>query len=532
MKSKNLSLLFLSTVFILTTAIISQAQDVIVEPGEIDFGYVGIGSSGWPDGNQALTVSNQSDYGLVLRVSWEVEDERGGFELLTLEAAEARLAIRMICDAAWCYRHVHLEDPSDIEEIIEGGYWLPDSGLLEQWNFDFIGSNPITQVQAVSTEQMPDGPDRLVLFDMEYLRFANGQYTYGSVGEFVLLSRESREFIAAYTPYEEGEVHGTMILSWYGDNSMRCNLSADGYMPQFLALSTQDINFGYVPLDGHSRRMIDIWNISGIFLRADFEFSDPERFAINNHYIEDVQNTLLDIAAAVEQFREDHGEYPSSVGRLLELNYLNISEHLLDRWSFTLIGRNPVRCVEAVSTAEYEGGAGHVVLYYLQTKRFSGFGDREYTFLGNNCENTYYITFHPQSEGRFEEELRIIARHSDDRIIPSQEFTVRLTGEAVLSTPLIPHPSSFILLSAYPNPFNNQTTVTFTLPHPGPVSLSVFDPQGRRVTDMTTPTILPTGANRLTLEAGGLPSGSYLLRLEFGSQVQTRSSALKLMLVK
>ena len=42
-------------------------------------------------------------------------------------------------------------------------------------------------------------------------------------------------------------------------------------------------------------------------------------------------------------------------------------------------------------------------------------------------------------------------------------------------------PSRTVLLPAYPNPFNPETTLAFDLAQPGPARLEVFDLAGRRV---------------------------------------------------
>ncbi|MBK6418053.1 MAG: T9SS type A sorting domain-containing protein [Ignavibacteria bacterium] len=43
------------------------------------------------------------------------------------------------------------------------------------------------------------------------------------------------------------------------------------------------------------------------------------------------------------------------------------------------------------------------------------------------------------------------------------------------------HPSSIVLEQNYPNPFNPSTTIRFTLPHSGPVSVEVFSALGEHV---------------------------------------------------
>lgn len=88
----------------------------------------------------------------------------------------------------------------------------------------------------------------------------------------------------------------------------------------------------------------------------------------------DAQATIGAIYNSVKMFRQDYGEDPSSVEELQEQEYLEIDEGTLRQWSFSLIGSNPITQIEAVSTAEMKGGAGHVVLFDVETGRFTGYG--------------------------------------------------------------------------------------------------------------------------------------------------------------
>lgn len=88
----------------------------------------------------------------------------------------------------------------------------------------------------------------------------------------------------------------------------------------------------------------------------------------------DAQATVGAIYNSVKMYRQDFGEDPASVEMLQELEYLTIDEGTLRQWSFSLIGNNPITQIEAVSTAEMKGGAGHVVLFDVQTGRFTGYG--------------------------------------------------------------------------------------------------------------------------------------------------------------
>jgi type II secretion system protein G len=87
----------------------------------------------------------------------------------------------------------------------------------------------------------------------------------------------------------------------------------------------------------------------------------------------DAQSTIGAIHNAVKMYYQDLGTYPSDVDELETLGYLTMDDGTKRQWEFTLIG-DPIAQIEAVSTAEMKGGAGHSVLYDVQTGRYIGYG--------------------------------------------------------------------------------------------------------------------------------------------------------------
>jgi hypothetical protein len=73
-------------------------------------------------------------------------------------------------------------------------------------------------------------------------------------------------------------------------------------------------------------------------------------------------------------------------------------------------------------------------------------------------------------------------------------------------------PESFKLDGNYPNPFNPQTTITFSLEESAQVRLSVYDMLGRELQVLVNGVLQP-GSYDATFDAGELPSGTYLYRL-------------------
>ncbi|TKJ41297.1 hypothetical protein CEE37_06425 [candidate division LCP-89 bacterium B3_LCP] len=79
--------------------------------------------------------------------------------------------------------------------------------------------------------------------------------------------------------------------------------------------------------------------------------------------------------------------------------------------------------------------------------------------------------------------------------------------EGISIQPVIPE--TFLVTSAYPNPFNPETTIEFDLPEYSEVTLSIFNMQGQKVTDLLYGQ-MEAGHYRATWNASGYPSGTYI----------------------
>jgi hypothetical protein len=77
----------------------------------------------------------------------------------------------------------------------------------------------------------------------------------------------------------------------------------------------------------------------------------------------------------------------------------------------------------------------------------------------------------------------------------------------------------FKLSKNYPNPFNPQTTIEFTLLETVPVKLQVYNVLGQNVATLANGT-LTAGMHRINFNASALPSGLYFYELRVGNQSQ------------
>ena len=86
-------------------------------------------------------------------------------------------------------------------------------------------------------------------------------------------------------------------------------------------------------------------------------------------------------------------------------------------------------------------------------------------------------------------------------------------------------PDNIELLSAYPNPFNPTTQVSFTLKEPQKVNVSIYDVAGREVAVLVNDQ-KAAGTHVFTFDAGDLSSGVYIIQLRTPNSIQSQKITL------
>ncbi len=102
--------------------------------------------------------------------------------------------------------------------------------------------------------------------------------------------------------------------------------------------------------------------------------------------------------------------------------------------------------------------------------------------------------------------------------VPSGEIRGQLTRVQTSDTE--DRPAAFRLQGAWPNPFNPETRIQFSLPESRQVQLMVHDMQGRRVTTLVDG-LLQGGEHSVLFDAAGLASGVYSYTLSAEGQRQS-----------
>ncbi len=88
-------------------------------------------------------------------------------------------------------------------------------------------------------------------------------------------------------------------------------------------------------------------------------------------------------------------------------------------------------------------------------------------------------------------------------------------------------PVVFTLEQNYPNPFNPSTSIEYSIPQDGFVTLKVYNSLGQEVSRLVN-NFTKAGSHSVTFNAGSFASGIYYYKIESGSQVMVK----KMMLLK
>ncbi len=89
-----------------------------------------------------------------------------------------------------------------------------------------------------------------------------------------------------------------------------------------------------------------------------------------------------------------------------------------------------------------------------------------------------------------------------------------------------PAPETFSLTGNFPNPFSGETTVTFNVPEPASLSVSVYDMLGRQVWSQQGIRVASGFDQRVELQLSDLPAGSYLYRVTASRGAQAPQTGL------
>ena len=168
-----------------------------------------------------------------------------------------------------------------------------------------------------------------------------------------------------------------------------------------------------------------------------------------------------------------------------------------------------------MTQAVFDGGGGGVVYWepaWISTSCYTPWG------RGSHWENAAFFDF-----------------NEDNEVLPGIDFINHAYDFPEGRTGPLPDPPTSVgreelpvsvkLSENYPNPFNPETTIEYTLPRAEAVRLAVYDLRGREVARLVDG--IQQAANyQVRFDGSGLPSGVYLYRLETPGHVLTRRMIL------
>jgi len=96
-------------------------------------------------------------------------------------------------------------------------------------------------------------------------------------------------------------------------------------------------------------------------------------------------------------------------------------------------------------------------------------------------------------------------------------------GDLLLNKSMIA--DDFEVTELFPNPFNNETSVSFSIPESGIVNVNLYDLSGRELLSIFNGG-LNAGVHRVLIESGDMTSGVYLLKINFSNISLSRKVVL------
>jgi hypothetical protein len=97
--------------------------------------------------------------------------------------------------------------------------------------------------------------------------------------------------------------------------------------------------------------------------------------------------------------------------------------------------------------------------------------------------------------------------------------------QTAVNKPSENNPSRFTLSQNYPNPFNASTTINYKLQQKSHVDLNIFDIQGRSIATLVD-AVVNAGSYQVNFDAGRLPSGVYIIKLQANGLMQLKKMTL------
>lgn len=161
----------------------------------------------------------------------------------------------------------------------------------------------------------------------------------------------------------------------------------------------------------------------------------------------------------------------------------------------------------------YIANASRGVLNY-QTGALNSPVFRVYTnddTVGFGSVDSLLLVFAPQVQGYYQSELLL---STNDGVFRVPLYGTAVSGDANEEISAVK--KEFSIIGNYPNPFNGNSSLRYSIYTPGAVTIALFSVNGERVKELFNGEQI-AGEHTLRIEMSGLPSGIYFVRMQSGT---------------
>jgi len=265
----------------------------------------------------------------------------------------------------------------------------------------------------------------------------------------------------------------------------------------FASGNTQKLQNGNVLITtvGGGGRSLEVTSNGNIVWEANYNLSLPNGAVYRAHRIPGLYSAAFSVL--INNFMESGDD----VGVYLPEGTSEIS--------FTLENEGSYDLVLSIQLDDYAGWFGiqtdQIILAPNESEIISFIGNVSVTDTGNPITISVTPVNHPEKQ----------------KVIDVNGYTSPLSNEAELIL------NRFVLMPAFPNPFNPNTTIQYSVKNSESISLEIVDVSGR-VVEILLDDIIEPGNHEIAWNARNQPSGIYFVKLTSGERLQTQ----KLILLK
>lgn len=260
---------------------------------------------------------------------------------------------------------------------------------------------------------------------------------------------------------------------------------------------------------------------------------------LNSHYVNRSGSPING-----EVYANLHTVEAGQVQRVADILFLNNTELTLPPQQVTTIEKTFM--FPQSSHIIYMWSHSHEHTTAFEVRRSGGMNDGQLVYFSNDWHHPPILHLDPPLTINAGEGLTLKTTYNNGTndtirfgLQSSDEMQILYgayyTGSVLHTETDKPLPSQFALEQNFPNPFNPSTSLRYSIPGRSFVTLKVFDLLGREVRTLVQ-VFQPAGRHVISFEAGGLPTGVYVCRLQAVPENDGNGSSLvmtrKIVLVK